>query len=280
MIHDVASFVRWRLKPNRWAVKGLNALAELPRRAGEPEPASVPPSALIEQMKRESFAKLDRTLDLPEFDLAAYRGRAGGKSFVDIKDDHRALVMDTFVRLVGDKGTTDLVMDYFDGRPWLWNVALNYSDPSQGMTDSQLWHFDYGDTRQLHLMVYFSDVTEESGPFTFLPAQFSDRVARHPLVIERMTDEDLARRFGIDAASAATRLTGTRGDLFVNDPGRLMHQGARCTRQRLVMFVTFTSRSPMSRGGSQTIDRQERQAFGEALRKAAPDNLLPGSTFA
>jgi hypothetical protein len=107
----------------------------------------------------------------------------------------------------------------------------------------------------------------------------SDKVTRHPLVIERKTDENLKAEYGIDAAASVVRLTGKRGDVFVNDPGLLMHQGARCQTERLVLFITFTSRAPMSKGGRATMNAGDRSRLGALYAHAAPHGALPASTF-
>lgn len=278
-MNDMARFLRWRLKPVRWAEKGINTLADLPRR-GRATAALPPASPLSEAMDRDGYAKLDRTIDIPVLDTAALAGTAQGAAFIDVTPRYREAVTTAFLDLLADPATAGMIMRYFNGRPWLWNVALNYSEAMDAATDSQLWHFDYGDTRQLHLLVYFSDVTEQSGPFTFLPAPCSDRVVRHPLVIERFTDEDLARKFAIDATTSTIRLTGRKGEVFASDPGRLLHQGARCALPRLVMFVSFTTPAPMSRGGRATISPAERQRLGRAYaERSGHAAILPASVF-
>ena len=279
MIHNFASFVRWRLKPGRWAAKGLNLVADLPRRLAQGERAPSPPSALADTLMRDGYLTLERRVAVPEIDLAAHAGEARGHAFVDLRPAHRDVVDRVAVDLLADPEIGAMIAAYFDGRPWLWNVALNFSEPSDQLLDSQLWHFDYGDHRQLHLMVYFTDVTEECGPFTFLPKRVSDQVTRHPLVIERKTDADLMAEHGIDAPRHVVRLTGTRGQVFVNDPGVLMHQGARCRAERLVLFITFTSRAPMSKGGRSTMGADERARLGRMYAEAAPDGALPRSAF-
>ncbi len=278
MLHEMAGFLRWRLKPGRWAAKGIRSALDMPRRMTE----TVPPigeTSLLEAMRRQGYAKLNPHMQVPRIDLTALAGRALGKSFVDVAADHQDLVTQVFADLLGDPDIASMVAGYFDGRPWLWNLALNYSDPSQAITDSQMWHFDYGDTRQLHLLVYFSDVGRESGPFTFLESDVSERIVRHPLVIERLPDGRLEQEYGIDLAARVTRLVGRRGDCFAADPGRLLHQGARCSQPRLVMFITFSTRTPMSSGAGHTISARERKRLGEALFAHTPDSVLPRSAF-
>lgn len=278
MFQKMASYLRWRVKANRWAAKAIHTLTDLPSRISEQKTPS-PPSALLDMLVTDGYGKLPNRIDAPAIDLTRYAGRAKGKAFIDIADDHRDAVEEAFVKLLANDDIAAMIHGYFDGRPWLWNVALNYSEPSDGLTDSQLWHFDYGDVRQLHLLAYFSDVSEASGPFTFLKVGESNRVTRHPLIVERMTDEELARRFDIDTRSAQVRLTGERGDVFVCDPGRLMHQGARCSTTRLVMFATFTSRAPMAKGQKATMKRDFRDRLAATYQQTCPNGLLAPRAF-
>jgi hypothetical protein len=272
----VASFIRWRLKPVRWSAKLLGEALFLPSRILTRPVAARGGDDTVAALEANGYAKVASGFEVPPIDVTALAGRAAGKSFVDVGPDHSSALTEAFVRLMRRPGVQETVLRYFGGRPWLWNVALNYSDVSDRMSDSQLWHFDYGDTRQLHFMVYFTDVGLDCGPFTFIDATTSSKVPRHPVVIERFTDRDLAESYGIDVATRAIRLVGSRGDVYVADPGRVMHQGARCERPRLVMFASFTTPAPMSRGGRSTITRARREALGAALR--APGKPLLGES--
>src|SRR5256885_13804063 len=53
-------------------------------------------------------------------------------------------------------------------------------DPGDGgpYRESQLYHLDHHDTPLVYVIVLLRDVTEQSGPFTFLPASVSDRAAK------------------------------------------------------------------------------------------------------
>lgn len=198
-------------------------------------------------------------MQIPPIALAPLAGTAKGQSFIDVTAQYPELVSRVFADVVNDPVLSGVINGYFDGNPWLWNVALNYSDPSERLSDSQMWHFDYGDVRQLHFMIYFTDVDNQSGPFTFLDVELSDTIERHPLLIERLTDEDLKTGYAIEPQAQAIRLCGKRGDVFLNDPGRLLHQGARCVKPRLVLFISFTTPTPMSKGGNRTISKDMRK---------------------
>jgi hypothetical protein len=111
-----------------------------------------------------------------------------------------------------------------------------------------------------------------------MPARLSRQVPRSSYQIERFTDESLRSACGIDPAEAV-RLVGKRGDLFLADPGVLLHQGARCEKPRLVLFMTFTTTTPMSRGGSKTLsDTQRRDLYDHYQRRpaAGPADFLEG----
>jgi hypothetical protein len=222
------------------------------------------------------FAQHPRSsFELPQVDIDALAGKARGEAFFNVLPANWERFKPLICELLRDPLIVDTLLRYFDGKPWLWNVALNYSDPSEGEQESQLWHFDYGDVRQLHFMLYFSEVDADSGPFTFFPAEVSDRVPRTYLEIERFDDHQLRTDFAIDPASAV-RLTGHRGDCFINDPGRTMHQGARCKKPRLVLFLTFTTPTPMSMGGSRTLRAAQRQDLLQHYTAQGPQLFLPG----
>lgn len=277
-VRKLASTLRWRLKPVRWAGKAVYGIGDIGRRGLSlrqlpKRDAAITP--LYEQFERDGYAKLPRSIMPPDIDLASLSGVAAGQSFIDVSSRFPDAMADVFSRVVNDPELSAVVLRYFNGRPWLWNAALNYSDPSRGLTDSQMWHFDYGDVRQLHIMVYFSDVGPTSGPFTFLRSELSDRIRRHPLLIERLTDADLAADYGISLPEQATRLFGTRGDVFLNDPGRLLHQGARCETSRLVLFISFTTPAPMSKGGRAVMPPDRRAALVRARQAGCVAGSLP-----
>jgi hypothetical protein len=193
-----------------------------------------------------------------------------GKSVIDVYDYFSDETNVLASEILSDVNVSSLVNNYFDHKPWLWNVSVNYTVPQAGEidfpVDSQMWHFDYGDKTQLHLMYYLSDVDEECGPLTFVDAIKSSKIKRHLTVIERINDNDLKKIHDIDPISDSIKLTGDRGSLFVVDPGRLLHQGARCQRPRMVLFVSITSRFPMSKP-NQLIGKNKRLNLKKSYKK-------------
>lgn len=247
------TFLRWKLKLPRYLGKFFRSALRGARRTVAPGLPTDCVNRLYATFQETGYAAVPGArFKLPDVDLKALAGKCKDDTFYNVLDPHWEALKPLVCEVLADREITDCIVRYFDGQPWLWNVALNYSEPLDRVQDSQLWHFDYGDTKQMHLMLYFSDVDRSSGPFTFFPAAVSARVRRSKFVIERFTDADLADQFGIDAAQTI-RLIGDRESAFIADPGRVLHQGARCMTPRLVLFLSFTTQTPMSLGGSKTL---------------------------
>lgn len=187
--------------------------------------------------------------------------KGDGKSFFDISSLYSSEVKTCTVKVLSDPTVSNMISEYFSGEdPWLWNVSLNQSIPKEGLSDSQFWHFDYGDSKQLHLMFYVTKITEKSGPFSFMPKKISSKVKRNPFFIERLTDEDLSERFSIGSEEKIQAI-GEKGTLYIVDPGVLLHQGARCKEERTVLFITITTSTPYDLGGSSGLNREARDSL-------------------
>ena len=275
---SLLSILRWNLKLTRYLerffnqIKGFKKLFRYKR-------IVYTQSEYLLAFNKEACLKLESIENLPQINLDSLKGRANGKAFIDLANEYSETVTSIFNKVMCQEGVEDFIVGYFNGKPWLWNCALNYSDPSKQQTGSQLWHFDYGDTKQLHLMLYFSKVDEDSGPFTFLPHQYSKMVKRNTFLIERLTDEDLKHRYNYDVKELQSKLIGDRGDLFSADPGKLMHQGARAIKPRLVMFITFTTPSPTSHGGKSVMNGEMRRKLFKAYQEDCKNGILTKEVF-
>ena len=272
----ILKFIFWRLKIFRQFGKLYNTFSLIFNKACLKKSA-FNESNYLEPLNLNGYCKL-KTMHVPDIELNNFSGTARGKSFVDISDAVPDVRNILFCKLMESEGVSDLINSYFDGRPRLWNVALNYSDPSDSFTDSQLWHFDYGDNKQLHLLVYLSDVDQESGPFTFINKIDSKIAKRSCIFVERWMDKDL-QRIGINLSQSTIKLIGVKGDVFAADPGVILHQGARCSKPRLVMFVSFTSRRPMMKAKNHTLCQKERNQLYQYYIAHASVPMLQEETF-
>ena len=145
--------------------------------------------------------------------------------------------------------------------------------------DSQLYHRDLHDTPLIYVIVLVRDVTEESGPFTFLPASASDRVAKATGYGKRgrpyrFSDEEVYRHATPDEAASMALPKGTV--LFI-DSNRCFHYGSRdCVVPRYQVMYAFTS--PCRTDLSEHLMQAKRYPVREGdptFRKLALDRAHP-----
>lgn len=123
------------------------------------------------------------------------------------------------------------------------NAALD-PDSAGPFRESQLYHLDIHDTPLVYVLVLAEDVTEECGPWTFLPASVSVRAKaamsyQQPGVEYRVPDEVMYEF--VDPAEAIT-FTGRKGDVLFIDSSACFHYGSRrSVRPRFQLMCALTT---------------------------------------
>jgi hypothetical protein len=190
--------------------------------------------------------------------------------FYDIYKSNTDVCKSLVRKLVENENIISILRSYFDNNyVQFWNVSLNYSPQRMfdvPISESQLWHWDYSDKKMIHLMLYMSDVDEESGPFTYLDVRSSKLVYRNPFWIERYTDDEVNRMLNGHITSKTKKMICNKGTCFVADPGVFLHQGARNTKERIVLFCSFTSDSPYEHE-PRFQDLKQRDSFYNEIEK-------------
>ena len=127
------------------------------------------------------------------------------------------------------------------------NVKL---DPDSHLPprDSQLYHIDFYDSPQVYVLVLVEDVTPECGPWTFLPASTTDRVAkelgyRGRGYGYRVQDADFYQH--VDK-SAEIVFAYPKGTVLFIDSSRCFHFGSRDAVKPRFM-VMYALQSPCRR---------------------------------
>ncbi len=123
------------------------------------------------------------------------------------------------------------------------NAAL---DPGANgpFRESQLYHLDLHDTPLVYVLLLVEDVTEESGPWTFLPASVSARAKakllyQQPGSSYRVTDDEM---YAVIDPSEAIRFTGKKGDVLFIDSSACFHYGSRrSVRPRFQLMYALTT---------------------------------------
>ncbi|MDX2030638.1 MAG: hypothetical protein SF339_08210 [Blastocatellia bacterium] len=110
--------------------------------------------------------------------------------------------------------------------------------------ESQLWHFDREDHLILKLFVYFSDIDEGAGPFTYAPGTHpKGTIRRHPGSflengVVRARDEEMAR---VVPQRDWVRAIGPKGTILFADTRGYHKGGLARTRDRILYTCLFTS---------------------------------------
>ena len=138
------------------------------------------------------------------------------------------------------------------------NLTLD-DEPHLAPRHSQLYHIDYYDSPQVYVLVALEDITPESGPWTFLSASATDRIAdrigyRRRGFGYRVPDEIIRPHIREGEEIAFTAPKG--GVLFI-DSSRCFHYGSRnCVKPRFMMM--YALQSPVRCDFAQTFVAHER----------------------
>jgi len=123
------------------------------------------------------------------------------------------------------------------------NAALD-PDANGPFRESQLYHLDLHDTPLVYVLVLVEDVTEESGPWTFLSASTSAR-AKAALRYQRrgcdyrITDEQM---YSVIDPKEAISFTGKKGSVLFIDSSDCFHYGSRrAVRPRFQLMYGLTT---------------------------------------
>ena len=130
---------------------------------------------------------------------------------------------------------------YLGSTPILAGVTQYVSLPNNTLEGSQLFHVDKGDFRQVKFIFAITDVHEENGPFTFIPADKALRVKKQlgNDFYKRIPDDTVYEAAGNDAA---VKLLAPSGSCLIIDTGRCLHYGSRGNKQfRCLLEIQYMS---------------------------------------
>lgn len=158
-----------------------------------------------------------------------------------VHDDASALL-----RLALDPKLLGIVADYFGMWPKLHSIGswLNFPIPGDAKM-SQLWHRDPADRKLLKVFIYLEDVSDDNGPFSFIPetqpfGAISDVVPAHEHK-RRITDDEMDRAIPRDKWVSCTGPARTM--VLADTVG--FHRGGKVDHgHRLLITFTYTSGTP------------------------------------
>ncbi len=211
---------------------------------------------------------LRRFGELRELGLAQQREREGqprpekGKDyFIPLLTEESYRSHPQLVDAMLDRNLLALATDYIGSLPILKMVQFYWTPSGDGeLSGSQLFHLDRPSLgeRQLKLFVNLSDVQPEDGPFTFVPADASARIASvEKANAKRYTDEQIYRH---TPPGSEISLVGPPGTAVLCDTNRCLHYGARSRGKGRLLLIAQYVRADLTRSEEEYVD----------LAKAAP----------
>ncbi|MDE0943435.1 MAG: hypothetical protein OSB58_13515 [Alphaproteobacteria bacterium] len=150
----------------------------------------------------------------------------------------------------------EIASGYIGMVPRLHAIGLYVSPVNDSTMSSQMFHLDGQDFRQLKCFVNVHDVGDDDGPFSFLPADKSDHVARtlgHYWGDGRLEDDDV---FGVVDKEDVVALTGGPGTAGLVDPSRCLHFGSRARENTRIVFMFHYTPWPDAR-----VDKVEQNGW-------------------
>lgn len=238
-------------------IRGLKHIVNPSEKAKRSAPASLMAQAgdkdrALEQngyllFGREDFPDLQGALDTHGPDILRVVGEASDKALQNAANKSMLTTVISNSDFYGYPGLMafavshpiiDLATRYFGRVPLLTSMSVWWSPPNDSMQQSQLYHCDGEDARQLKFFFNVTDVTEEQGPFTLLPGGISDRIrAAKGIVARKVRDEEIEE---FDGDRQKLVLTGKAGEGACVDTCRCLHYGSRGnSKPRIVMMLRF-----------------------------------------
>ena len=124
---------------------------------------------------------------------------------------------------------------YLGSVPYLCRVDLVYSlpRPTADNMASQLFHVDPEGLTQVKFFIHMYDVGDSEGPFTFIPADETERIIAEVRALRRRQGKPHSGRYldeeidAVGGASSIVRIEGPTGDGIAIDTSRCLHMGSR-----------------------------------------------------
>lgn len=266
----IASFIRWRLVPMRYATM-LSSLKW--RKLFQAPPLR---STITAEIEAKGFTKgpdVAPELLSQAVDMYAQRGQRvepktrSGHPFVNLFNEDDIQPNNPVFRFAFAPEVLDTAADYFGGRLILDSIQVLYSYPTEGaLRESQYWHLDYGDRKSFHCVAYLNDVlTPEDGPFVYVDKSLTQKIGRS-MIVRRIPDQ----QFNIELMGGKIEtFYGRAGSSVLVDPSACYHYGSRCKKSRLAIFATFSTWFPFAQPVPFVSENAEKILL--AARQTRPD---------
>jgi hypothetical protein len=164
---------------------------------------------------------------------------------IDTNPDSKSL----FTQFAMQPKLIALAKDYLGVQPRLYSVGLWIDYPTDGASkETQNWHRDPDDFICLKIFIYLNDVGSDTGPFSFIPAQFSQKIFgyfgkyRRFATNKRLNDQEMEQFI---PRKNWVAVTGKKGSFAAVDTCTCYHRGLKPkSGYRYVFSACYTSSYP------------------------------------
>ncbi len=127
---------------------------------------------------------------------------------------------------------------YLGETPALASVQIYCTTTRETLEGNNLFHFDK-DKRTVKFWMAITDINEESGPFTFFPAEQSKRIRKNVGYFGRLNDEAV---YTAVPKEQQIEFKGPAGSMLLVDTCRCAHFGSRTRRgPRIMLLIEYDS---------------------------------------
>ena len=143
------------------------------------------------------------------------------------------------------------IIEHYIGLPIAFHgVHVRKDFPNKKQLETLLWHKDSEDRRMIKVIIYLNDVTEEHGPFEYipLPANSLEQVNNYRVDYGLWRVNFLGinddKMMKVIPKSAWKSCPGKAGTVIFADVRNILHHGTVRTQERSTIFFTYTAKSP------------------------------------
>jgi hypothetical protein len=143
------------------------------------------------------------------------------------------------------------IIEHYIGLPIAFHgVHVRKDFPNEKQLETLLWHKDSEDRRMIKVIIYLNDVTEEHGPFEYipLPANSLEQVNNYRVDYELWRVNFLGinddKMMKVIPKSAWKSCPGKAGTVIFADVRNIFHHGTVRNQERSTLFFTYTANSP------------------------------------
>jgi hypothetical protein len=134
------------------------------------------------------------------------------------------------------------IIENFLGLPVAYQgVYFRRDIANQLEAGSRLWHIDQEDRKILKIIIYLNDVSEDDGPFQYIPKSLTSKIAQSLKYTSGYIPDKIMQKF--ISSEIYKSCTGISSTVVIADTANIFHRGKPpITSDRFTLFFDYTTR--------------------------------------